>query len=427
MVALTWIAGCGSPATFVYLPESPSSASAQLGGSGLTVFMDLKQVAVGKYADYAVRVGARVTGKMRFALVARDAGDQTLEVVVEPMLAGGVPAKTTYQTTIDGDRKSPHSMKRMLVQQGSAEPIDVTAAMPGEGTSGGRREPAANVLLGKEDIRVVGGSFHARHYQTRGGEGGATDTWSSDAAPPFGLVKLVGDYPPGTAPPPLAGNVTTLKYEIELVGLGGDAKSTITGPVRLFNSVAPNPIPLPAALEAGVCPRQGREEGENAPGHDMVSWTYISAEDGFRITLPSKEWIRGSMDGHPKELAFKRSSPRMLSWVPFVRRGQNEGGYEHVKQTFGALIGRMASRSWEITNCEGTNAAGHRYLYTYLTEPKPDGSKVAAAHSITWIEKTQTVVEVMFEAGPFIRLDADSAREIEAIESAARSICSSIE
>ena len=90
-------------------------------------------------------------------------------------------------------------------------------------------KPDPKTLVGKESVKVAGGSFEAQHYKAEGPRGGIINYWLAKDAGPFGLVKLEWDRPAGE---------DDAKVVVELAAKGKGAKPELTKPAKPFDPEA---------------------------------------------------------------------------------------------------------------------------------------------------------------------------------------------
>jgi hypothetical protein len=218
-------------------------AFSQVGGEPTPLALDLKKVAVGAWADYSMTIGGGggMTVKSRWALVARDATSNTIEMSAEgPPLeqAGG---KTLVKMVLVPDPvKSEHPVKQMVLKLGDREPMEMPLDMPGMPAQRFEK-PDPKKLVAKESVKVAAGTFKASHYRDVN-NGVTIDFWTSDDVQPLGLVKLTTTPKPGAQGP---GGQPIPPVSLQLVGRGKDAKPSITKPAKPFDPAALNGPPPP--------------------------------------------------------------------------------------------------------------------------------------------------------------------------------------
>ena len=94
-------------------------------------------------------------------------------------------------------------------------------------------KPDAKSLLGKETVKVAGGSFSTDHYKVDGPRGGTIHYWVSKDVGPFGLVKLEMERPGGPGDDDEGGKIV-----VELAAKGKGAKPELTKPAKPFDPSA---------------------------------------------------------------------------------------------------------------------------------------------------------------------------------------------
>jgi hypothetical protein len=202
----------------------PAPASAQMGSPPpMPMVVDLKKVDIGTWASYSMTVGdMSMTSKL--ALVARDASSVTMETSMEGGMMAMMGGKMTMRLVMDPDpTTAAKPVKQMVMQVGDQDPMLAPDTMQAQKYS----KPDPNTLVGKETIKVAGGSFKTSHYRTKT-EQGTVDVWVSEDAPPTGLVKL-------TTPPMQAGGQQVPGMVMELTAMGKGAKPTITKTPKPFD------------------------------------------------------------------------------------------------------------------------------------------------------------------------------------------------
>jgi hypothetical protein len=226
-------------------------------GSPVTpVAVDIRKVPVGAWAEYAVNItpakGEKLKGKARWALVSRTADGVAFEMSMEggPTVMMGGQKMTSKMVLAPDPTSSDRPVRQLIMQVGDMDPFEMPAEAPQ--VRGQRFEkPDPKKLVGKETVKVPGGSFPTSHYRDKR-EQGTMDFWISETVPPLGMVKMtVTPNEPGQGPHVL----------LELSGKGNDAKPTITKAAKPFNPAlmggghggppgAPPPAPPPPAAPA---------------------------------------------------------------------------------------------------------------------------------------------------------------------------------
>jgi hypothetical protein len=227
-------------------------AFSQMGEEPTPLALDLKKVAVGSWAEYSMTIGAGagMTVKSRWALVARDATSNTIEMSAQGPPLEQVGGKTLVKMVLVPDPvKSQHPVKQMVLKLGDRDPMEMPLDMPGMPAQRFEK-PDPKKLVGKESLKVAAGTFKTSHY--RDVKNGVTlDFWTSDDVQPLGLVKLTTSPKPGAQAP---GGQPIPPVTLQLVARGKDAKPGITKPAKPFDPAAlggpppsaPAPAPAPA-------------------------------------------------------------------------------------------------------------------------------------------------------------------------------------
>jgi hypothetical protein len=203
---------------------TPAPSFAQMGSQPpMPMVVDLKKVEIGSWASYSMKVG-EMSMTAKFALVARDASS----VSMETSMAGGMMAmmggSMTMKMVMDPDPTTAEKpLKQMIMQVGDQDPMLAPDSMPSQKYS----KPDPKTLVGKETIKVPGGSFKTSHYRNTA-EQGTMDVWVSEDAPPTGLVKL-------TTSGLQNGGAQVPNMVMELTAMGKGAKPIITKPAKPFD------------------------------------------------------------------------------------------------------------------------------------------------------------------------------------------------
>ena len=174
---------------------APAAARAQMGQPpSLPMAVDLRKVAVGAWAEYNMSVGQMPPMKSRMALVAKTATTNTLELTMEGGMFAMAGGKLVMHTEIDADQDKENPVKRVLMQIGDNDPME----MPLDSQKQGQfHKPNPKSLLKEETIKVAAGTFKAKHYRDKLPNGDPFDFWVSAEVPPFGLVKVDAVQPHG--------------------------------------------------------------------------------------------------------------------------------------------------------------------------------------------------------------------------------------
>lgn len=214
----------------------PAAAFAQMGGPSSTpMALDLKKVPIGSWAEYSMSLGANagatMSMKTRWALVARDAGSNTIEMSAEGKPLDRVGGKMTVKTVLVPEpTASEKPIKQMVMKMGEGDPMEMPLDLPGMPPQRFEK-PDPKKLVGKETVKTPAGTFKTSHYRDIT-PASTVDAWVSDQAPPLGMVKVVTTPKPGTAGP---GGQPMFPMTMELVAKGKDAKSIITKAPKPFD------------------------------------------------------------------------------------------------------------------------------------------------------------------------------------------------
>jgi hypothetical protein len=235
------------------LVPAASFAQGLGGGSATPLALDLKKVPVGSWAEYQMSIGGAASGmsmKSRWALVAKDAGSNTMEMSAEGKALERVGGKMVVKTVLVPDPvSSPKPVKQMVMKMGENDPMEMPLDMPGMPPQRFEK-PDPKKLVGKEQVKVPAGTFKTSHYRDNN-QSGTIDAWVSEEAPPLGMVKVVTTPKPGATGP---GGQPVPPLTMELTARGKGAKSTITKPAKPFDpamfggggGAPPPPTPPPA-------------------------------------------------------------------------------------------------------------------------------------------------------------------------------------
>jgi hypothetical protein len=246
--------------TFAWL--LPTAAFAQgMGGTSTTpMALDLKKVAVGSWSEYSMSLGApsattTMSMKSRWALVAKDANSNTIEMTAEGKPLERVGGRMVVKTVLVPDPTSSEKpIKQMIMKMGEADAMEMPLDMPGMPPQRFQK-PDPKKLVGKESLKTPAGTFKASHYRDTT-ESATVDSWVSDQAPPLGMVKVVTTPKPGVAGP---GGQPMFPMTMELVAKGKDAKSIITKPAKPFDPSVfggPGPGGPPPGASPGAPPKK---------------------------------------------------------------------------------------------------------------------------------------------------------------------------
>lgn len=226
----------------------PTAAFAQgPAPQALPIAVDMQKVAVGTWAEYSMSFG-EMKLKSRWALVARDAKSNTIEMSMDGAGPGG--QKMALKLVLVPDPTSVENpVKEMVMQMGDGDPMFAPPNAPVQKF----QKPDPKTLVGKEDIKVAAGTFKTSHYRQKSPVG-TMDVWLSEDAAPLGLVRVVTTPDANAAGPgaPAVGPAT-----MELVATGKDAKPTITkaakpfDPAKLMGGAGAPSSDKPAASKKG--------------------------------------------------------------------------------------------------------------------------------------------------------------------------------
>jgi hypothetical protein len=186
--------------------------------------MDMRKAHLGDWSEYSVSVTGMPPFKQRFALVGRDAATNTLEMTSE---GGGMgrSAKVVVKVVLAADPRKKDRIKKLVMQLGDNSPMELRE----EGAQKDQFAPLdPRKQIGSQEVKVPAGTFTTRHYRDKNAAGNVVETWVSDEAPPFGLVKMQGSITQAPGGP-------SYPVTLELVGRGKDAKAAITRPARPFD------------------------------------------------------------------------------------------------------------------------------------------------------------------------------------------------
>jgi hypothetical protein len=243
-------------ATAACLALAPGPVLAQPVGVGLTpLALDLKKVPVGTWAEYTVNLGpdASMAMKSRWALVARDANGSTLETSVEGGPMAMVGGRMVMRLSLVPDPvASEKPIKQTVVQVGNKDPMELPLTMPNMPPQKFQK-PDPKKIVGKEQLKVPGGTFKTSHYHDVTARG-IVDIWVNDGVGPLGVVKMtaVPEKPDPSSPP----------IVMVLSARGKDAKSFITKTPKPFDpaQLGPPPPPPGAGPPPGAAPPPGAVE-----------------------------------------------------------------------------------------------------------------------------------------------------------------------
>jgi hypothetical protein len=248
--------GLGALALIALL-SPPVVAQMRGGGGGMPttpVAAPLDKVPMGTWAEYSIKRGSDAARKLRYSLVGKDGG----AFVIESKGETGQGEKILTRTVVAADPTAEDAVKKVVTQWGDSDPMEMPPGGMGRpggpggpgaggpaagspaggdrgGPGGGRMrgarflKPDPKSLVGKESVKVAGGSFDAQHYKAEGPRGGIINYWLAKDAGPFGLVKLEWDRPAGE---------DDAKVVVELAAKGKGAKPELTKPAKPFDPEA---------------------------------------------------------------------------------------------------------------------------------------------------------------------------------------------
>jgi hypothetical protein len=241
------------PIALVLLAGSAAPALAQMADAP-PLSLDLKKVPIGSWSEYSMTLGGAggVTLKSRWGLVARDAKSNTLEMTATGAPLAQMGGKSIVKMVlVPNPLKADRPVKQMVVQLGDRDPMEMPLDMPGMPPQRFQK-PDPKKLVGKESLKVPGGTFKTSHYHDVN-DAMTIDIWTSDDAPPLGLVKLTTTPKPGAQGP---NGQPVPPVTLELTAKGKDAKATITKPAKPFDPAAfgPQSGPPPSAPAPAPAP-----------------------------------------------------------------------------------------------------------------------------------------------------------------------------
>ncbi len=196
----------------------PSTARAQAPGvpAAMPLVVDMAKTEIGAWAEYKMTMGS-ISLISRWALVARDATSNTLEVATTgSALAKAVVLRMVLPADPTGTAKV---RKPLVIQLGHDDPM----IAPPETSAQRFQRPDDNKLVGKEELKVAAGTFKTRHYREKNTMG-TVDIWVSEDVAPLGVVKVVTVVEEEGASKELSVPPATM----ELVGTGTGERPIIT-------------------------------------------------------------------------------------------------------------------------------------------------------------------------------------------------------
>jgi len=186
---------------------------AQMGqGAAASFYGDFKPV-VGAWAEYQITHKGEQPGKIRIAVVGKEGNDYWYETVMEVKAEGRVISKML----VSGSPDSTSNFKRMIIKRGDEPAMEMPVQMM-QMSAPARPEAKGKFMdKGTESVKVLAGTFKARHLQYQDGAE-AADAWVQQDVAPYGLVKS-----------------SSKTSEMVLLGYGGGAKTMITETARKFD------------------------------------------------------------------------------------------------------------------------------------------------------------------------------------------------
>ena len=205
----------------------PTPASAQAPGvpAGMPLVVDMKKIELGSWAEYSMTMGS-ITLSSRWALVARDAKSNTLEMTTK---GGPVAKPVVLRMVLAADPTSAEKApKPMVMQFGNDAPMFVPSDTPVQKF----QQPDPKNLVGKEELKVAAGTFKTSHYREKNTMG-TVDVWVNETVSPLGLVKVI-TTPEVDKKAPTAMQIPAATMELSATGTG--AKAAITKKPKPFDA-----------------------------------------------------------------------------------------------------------------------------------------------------------------------------------------------
>jgi hypothetical protein len=191
----------------------------------MPLVVDMKKVELGSWAEYNMTMGS-ITLSSRWALVARDAKSNTLEMTTK---GGPVAKPVVLRMVLAADPTSSEKPpKPMVMQFGDDAPMFVPSDTPVQKF----QQPDAKNLVGKEELKVAAGYFKTSHYREKNTMG-TVDVWVNETVAPLGLVKVITS-PEVDKKAPAAMQIPAAIMELAATGTG--AKATITKKPKPFDA-----------------------------------------------------------------------------------------------------------------------------------------------------------------------------------------------
>ncbi len=196
-------------------------AGAQMGMGRPAFPHGIFQPIVGAGAQYQMQSGNRPATTMEMAIVGKEAVDGKTGYWLE-MTMSGMPMGEMVTKTLMISEGSTLTPSKIIMQMPGRPPMEMPAQM---GRMGPQSEPTdiRSVAddLGQETVTTPAGVFSCEHYRMKDGSG---ETWISEKAPPFAMVKFQGK-----------------NSSMVLTKLITDAKDKITGTPQPFNPMQMTP------------------------------------------------------------------------------------------------------------------------------------------------------------------------------------------
>jgi hypothetical protein len=192
--------------------------------AGMPLVVDMQKIPVGTWAEYAMSMGS-ITLTSRWALVARDAKSNTLEMTTK---GGPVAKPVILRMVLNADPTSDATPpKPMVMQFGDEAPMFVPKETPVQKF----QHPESKNLVGKEEIKVPAGTFKTSHYRDKNTMG-TVDVWVDEGVLPLGIVKVL-TTPEVEKDAPAAMQIPAATMELSATGKG--AKAAITKKPKAFD------------------------------------------------------------------------------------------------------------------------------------------------------------------------------------------------
>lgn len=168
---------------------------------------------VGTWAEYRFRRGAEAPMRVRYALVERtNEGDW-----LETQYVRGANERLLVRVLVDGRLDRPGRIKRVIVQQGSMQALELPTNRGAEALPPPVPTGANAQTVGTEAVRVGDRSVATRHVRAREGPS-LTDAWVSTDVPLWGLVRF-----------------SSRRFQLDLLDFGDGARSGLVGEAVRFD------------------------------------------------------------------------------------------------------------------------------------------------------------------------------------------------